>query len=75
VKNVPPWDIQKQKKTFSLKGPPTRGFAPGPGAPPPDPRAFPQLQIFHYTTAGTFSTRVAALAEFTIPLLFIIARS
>jgi len=70
VKNVPPWDIQKQSKTY----PKTLPLDPL-GAPPPDPRAFPQLQICHYTTAGTFSTRVAALAEFTIRLLFIIARS
>ena len=67
VKNGPSLGISKNIKAFSfqLQGgsppdPPTRGSAPGPRwGLPPDPRAFPQLQICHYTTGGIARTAIA----------------
>jgi len=62
TKNGPSLGISKNKKAFSFRGAsplwppdgPYQGLCPWTplGAPPTDPRAFPQLQICHYTTGS-----------------------
>jgi len=85
VKNGPSLWISKNKKSFQLQGggasppgPRPGALPPDPaGAPPPGPRAFPQLQICHYTTgrvpniSRVFNCLIEAGCDlYPYPLLF-----